>query len=303
MSEASESPLPPDPLKESVGTVKHAFEEASRYFESRGHAGDERYSHLNSVVDYNRVLPMESAEFTAALEKQGKSPEEASATPAQYMGERGGILVDSVIVRKGVKVDSQMMTHEFIHRATDMRGLQGKDKPHLDQMYEALGYPRSELNAMKQSKPEEYQRVLRYARETLRIFNEGLTQWVTVFLAERTAQFPHPVESKAYPDEVAAVRETFESSLNVRGLSHSPDQIDELMLDLALTGDFSKLRAAIPIGEDLRAVGIGDSYYVGILMQLTDGAFQSKRLARMEVALKASSLVQSSEDILSPKDG
>lgn len=224
--------------------------------------------------------------MTDALIKQGMSADDASAIPAIYFGQHSGRVVDIVVVIKGVETDNLTIPHEFVHRAAEMRGLLGKDKPYQNQMWEILGYPEDKLDALKQSDPKEYQRVLRDTKGMIRVFNEGLNQWATIFLAERTDSFPKPIDKRHYADEIADVRETFESTLNVSGLTHSSDQIDEIMLDLALTGDFSRLKATLPAGEDRHKISIDDNFFVAELMRLANIKFQLRRLDRFSKMLE-----------------
>lgn len=103
------------------------------------------------------------------------------------------------------------------------------------------------------------------------IRHEGLTQWATLFLTNRTPQFNPPVTDKTYTDEVAAIIDSF-STLQNDGLSQA--KIEELMLDLALTGDFSKIRTAMPLPEHLKKYNFHSDYLVTNLIEDTYTKFQ-----------------------------
>src|SRR3990167_1778708 len=117
---------------------------------------------------------------------------------------------------------------------------------------------------LKKDSPDEYQIRLTEAKRAIHAFNEGLTQWATVFLANRTLQFNPPVADKTYTDEVAAITDSF-STLKDKGLSQ--DKIEELMLDLALTGDFSKIRIVMPLPENLKKYNFPSDYLITNLIQ------------------------------------
>ena len=129
---------------------------------------------------------------------------------------------------------------------------------------------------MKKNSPKEYKATLDRLKRTIYLFNEGLTQWATLYLVNKVQSINLSVEDSTPPDIVSATVEEFESSFRNKGLSK--DQIEDLMLDLALTGDFSRIRSALPVGEDLKQHGISSDFYVSLLVTSVGGAYAVKKL-------------------------
>lgn len=278
-NELTEPLIKKDPFQESVDISRKGFETAATYFRDLRPEDETRYSHLESVVNNSHVLRLEDDEMTAALQKVGFDIEHAKSIPTIYMSKRGGVLVDAIVTRKGADVKPIIMLHEFVHRSAAQRGLNRQGSPYDEQMYEILDFPKDRRVEMKNTVPEEYGRKLKDTKEAIRIFNEGLTQWATLHLANKTEGFSQPVLDTAYADEVLAVVESFQTSLSTRGLS--TEQIEELMLDLALTGDFSRIRTALPVGDDLEQHGFGSDFYVANLVRLVENSYAIKRYDRI----------------------
>lgn len=279
-----------DPRKDSVDRASEALKVASSFFKAKGDGENPRYAHLESVASLNRVLTLSDAEMTDSLLIMGFDERGAQVIPAIYMGKRSGALVDAVVTRKGAEINPVIMLHEFVHRASDLGGLEGRADPYHDQMYEILNFSKDTREEMKASSPDEYKVKLAQTKEIIRVFNEGLTQWATLNLANRTATFNPPVTDETYSDEAVAVDEWFHSALSPRGMS--VEQVEELMLDLALTGDFSRVKEALPIGDDLRKIGIGEDFYVSNLLR---GIYSSYLLKRFDRILGPQDFVDTEE--------
>ncbi|MBI2028021.1 MAG: hypothetical protein HYT07_00285 [Candidatus Levybacteria bacterium] len=268
----------PESLEGKVFLVKKAFGVASKHFEAREGKENPRYSHLESVVDLGHVIQLSDEEMTKTLRKFGSDIEKAQIIPAIYIGERGGALVDAVVTREGVDVKSLLLLHEFVHRAAAQGEIQKNKEPFDEQMYQILDFPKEEREKMKRNSLEEYQAELENRKVVMRIFNEGITQWATLYLANKVEQFNPPITEEVYADEVSAIIESFQSSLSHRGLS--TDQVEDLMLDLALTGDFSKIRSALSVSEDRKQDGYSSDFYTCLLLGSVRDNYVLKTLDR-----------------------
>lgn len=272
----SEGTLNTDSLSNSVNLANEALKISSTYFKSRNSGDNERYSHLERIALLKHILTISDKEMTTAMIKLGHDERHALAIPAIYMDSRGGVLVDAVVTREGAEIKPIIALHEFIHRAAKHRGLACLQTDMHEQMYEILDFPKAKREELKTTIPnEEYQQKLREIKGIIRVFNEGITQWATLYLANMTPQFNPPVTDTAYVDEVNAVDEVFHDTLSYYGLPN--EQIEELMLDLALTGDFSRLKATLPpVSKDLKDV-MGDDYNVSLLINSIDTTFLMNR--------------------------
>lgn len=250
--------------KENVRLANEAFKVAVGFFKSRGKGEDPRYSHLGSVADINHVCIYSDFGMTDLLRKSGCGEEQARTIQALYLPKLQGTIINSVITREGADIRPIIMLHEFIHRSAEQAGLTNKAVPFLEQMFKILDFPIEARKQMARYLPKEYKEQLAETKEIIEVFREGLTQWATLNLANRTVQFNPPVEDANYRDEVRAVDEFFHQILWSRGLTD--DQIEELMLDLALTGDFSRLKAALPLSEELKKAGSKDDLHIYTLL-------------------------------------
>jgi len=275
----AEKVVKPDPHARSVALANEALNVASLFFKAKGTSKNQRYGHLESVANLEHVITISDAEMIDSLQRMGKDPKHARTIPAIYMGQRGDVLVDAVVTREGSDVNPVIMLHEFIHRAAEQGGLHGKTVPFHEQMYQLLDFSKETSDEIKVRSPEEYEQRLGETKEVIRVFNEGITQWATLHLANRTAQFNPPVIDETFSDEVEAITEWFRNVFTRKGMSN--DQIEELMLDLALIGNFSRVQAALPLGDDLRTHGIKDNLYVSNLLRGIYSAFMGKRLSHI----------------------
>lgn len=269
-----------DAFKEGVEKAQKAFAVADDYFRGKKNIGDDsRYSHLGSVVDISHTLEFDDEEMTSSLQRLGYNLAHAQAIPAIYMGERGGILVDAVVRRRNAEVKPIVVLHEFIHRAAKHGGLQNGQTHFHEQLYEVLDFSKAKRETMKKQSFDEYKSKLAENKEIIRVFNEGLTQWAALKLANKTKAYNPPVQDETYADEASGVAESFQTTLSNRGFS--TNQIEELMLDLALTGDFTKVRAALPLSDDLKKHGFSSDFYVQLLVTSAHNNFTLNRLNRI----------------------
>lgn len=264
--------------KESVMLANEAFKVAADFFKSRGKGEDPRYSHLQSVADLKHVRLYSDTGMTDILRKRGHNAERAKTIPAIYLPWLEGAVIDVVITREGADIRPIIMLHEFIHRSAEQAGLTKKAVSFQEQMYQILDFSEEVAEQMVIYLPREYNEQLAEAKEIIEVFNEGLTQWAALNLANRTAQFNPPVKDEAYSDEAAVVNEWFHRMLGARGLNN--DQIEELMLDLALIGDFSRLKAALPLSEKLKKAGSKDDLHIYTLLHGIHNRYQAIKAER-----------------------
>ncbi len=275
-AETVESSKAPDSLKEKVELCQKTFDFASSYFEAKSSKDNPRYSHLKSVADMGHILLVDDDTWDNVKKFYGLDIEDTQSIEAFYVGKINGILVDSIVIKKDHNIEPLKMLHEFVHRAAAQKELQSNEESFDEQRYQVLDFSKEQREEMKKNSPKEYKATLDRLKRTIYLFNEGLTQWATLYLVNKVQSINLSVEDSTPPDIVSATVEEFESSFRNKGLSK--DQIEDLMLDLALTGDFSRIRSALPVGEDLKQHGISSDFYVSLLVTSVGGAYAVKKL-------------------------
>lgn len=268
-----------DSFSTSIDMARKGTDTAVEYFRQRAKADDSRYSHLGSIVDEGKILPIDDSEMTQLLIQSGFDHRHASSISAFYLDESGGIKADAVAVRKGGELNPVILLHELIHRAATQRGLKLEVPRYYDQLFDILNFSKEKRDGLKTTQPDKYREELADAKNRIRVFTEGLTQWATLFLANRTQQFSPPVVDEVYSDEVAAVEQSFHEAFDKRGFSQ--DQVEELMLDLALTGDFSRIDKELPLADGLKQHGFKENYSVYVLVDGAHSLYQIRQYDRI----------------------
>lgn len=266
----------PDTLPEKLTLVQRAFNTAARDLKTRFGESNGRYNHLATITK-GRTATLEDSAMTTKLLELGYDKEKATRVNAFYLGKQKGSVVDAVTLRKDTKITPLVLLHEFAHRASEIPSLQGRSIPYGERLDELLDFSPEAREKLMQENPVAYGKKLAYVDQAIHTFHEGLNQWATLYLAQRVPGFNPPSVGFAYENQVYAVLGAFRTAFLSRGFSL--EQMKGFMLDLALTGDFSRVTAALPVKEE----GFKKDFNVGILVNIANGNYIKLRNEQMQM--------------------